>query len=112
MNMPELKTGMRVMHKNGKIGIVFADVGVIGYKGGYNLVAFLNYNLQDREGDSEWDVDKVYGGYVYHSGLLDLNDLGSLVWDRYDPNAAKIDELEATIKQAQEQLEELKKELK
>lgn len=112
MNMPELKTGMRVVHKNGKIGIIFADMGIIGYKGGYNLVNSLNTNLQDRDGESEWDVDKVYGGYVYHSGLLDLSQLGSLVWDRYDTATAKINELEATIKQAQEQLEELKKELK
>lgn len=110
-----LRTGMRVVHRNGEVGIVFKDVSTIGYKDGFDCLKGYDENLyileRDWDGCADWDIMKVYDGYSQHTNLINFNKLGELIWERKEETEQQkqIRELQETIKKAEEQIEKLKK---
>lgn len=105
-----LRTGMRVVHRNGKVGIILKDIDVIALENGYNNVESYSDRIIVHSYDESWDIMKVYGGYQNNRKVLDFNELGQLVWERKEETEQqkRIRELQETIKKAQYQLEELK----
>lgn len=103
----KLTTGMRVVHKNGEVGIVLKDIGVIVYKDGFNLIS-------DFDDFEVWKLNKVYKGYEAHAKVLDHANLGELIWERKEETEQqkRIRELKETIDNASKQLEELMREMK
>lgn len=108
-----LTTGMRVMHRNGKVGIVLKDIDTIVYQDGFNCLNDYNTTLLhfiNRQSE-KWDIIKVYDGFTQHSFVLNHEALGNIIWERVEetPQQAQIRELQDTIKKAQAQLDELQK---
>lgn len=110
-----LRTGMRVVHRNGMVGIVFKDVGVISYGpvAGFNSLKNYEYfeeSFCEDEVDYAYLVDKVYAGYQ-DGYIINFNKLGELIWERKEETEQQrqIRELQDTIKKAQEQIENLQK---
>ena len=110
-----LRTGMRVVHRNGMVGIVFKDVGVISYGSvaGYNsLKGFEYFEESSCEDDVDYAylIDRVYEGYQ-DSFIINFNKLGELIWERKEETEQQkqIQELQETIKKAQDQIERLQK---
>lgn len=108
----KLTTGMRVVHKNGKVGIVLKDIDLIAYKGGYNFIS--DFDAEDCNDPEGWKLDKVYQGYKANAKVLDYARLGELIWERKEETEQqkRIRELKETIDTASKQLEELMKEKK
>lgn len=111
-----LTTGMRVMHRNGEVGIVLKDIGVLSYRNnGFNYLDDYGFTLSylDRDWDDtgEWDIVKVYEGFTQDSRVIDHKELGELLWERVKetPQQKQIAALQQTIKKAQAQLDELQK---
>lgn len=85
MKKEDLKTGMRVVYANGEVGIVLADVDVIGLKdGGYVFISQHDHNLSQVEANTEdgWHVVEIYEGYVRNANVLDFDRKGALIWAR------------------------------
>lgn len=107
-----LTTGMRIVHRNGDVGIILKDIGCIAEEDGFcsldDFAEFLYFDdgyVQDRE----WDIVKVYEGFTLNSRVLDFGALGKLLWEeKKSEKDLKIEELEKTIAEAQKQLQELK----
>lgn len=106
-----LRTGMRVVHRNGKIGIILKDIDVIALENGYNSVKSYSDRLLVHFYDDGWDIMKVYEGYQNNRKVIDFNELGELIWERKEETEQQkqIRELQETIKKAQEQIEKLQK---
>lgn len=110
-----LRTGMRVVHRNGDVGIVLKDIKCIAEQDGFcNLANYsesLSYHNSDRRITSKWDIVKVYEGFTLDNRILDFKSFGCLIWERKEETEQQkqIRELEETIKKAQEQIENLHK---
>lgn len=83
MKKSEVKTGMRVKHRNGDIGIILKDIEVIVYKDGYNNFSDCHYSESlesiDRE-DSDLDIVEVFRGFTQHSDVFNHDVVGETIW--------------------------------
>lgn len=109
-NVDEFRTGMRVVYRNGEVGIVLKDIKVIGLQGAFNSLPEQYEFEKDEDG---WTIDEVYSGFKNHSSVLVFEKKGALLWKREVETEAqkRVKELEQTILNAQKQLAELKKEI-
>lgn len=106
-----LTTGMRIVHRNGDVGIILKDIGCIAEEDGFcNLDDFAE-SLHYYDGyyrEKEWDIVEVYEGFTLNTCVLNFQRLGKLLWKEKSEKDLKIEELEKTIEEAQKQLQELK----
>jgi hypothetical protein len=98
-----LRTGMRVKYSNDQIAIVLKDIGILAMDDGFNFLSHLDDHLQDKDNDdnTEWSIDSVYEGYEGNSNILDLKNLGTLIWKREDKSPEQI-QLGVLLKQISE----------
>lgn len=122
MKKEDLKTGMRVIYANGGVGIVLADINVIGLKGGgFCYADDFDENLKHLYTNDEdgWYLVKVYEGFDRSVFVLDFNKMGRLLWERkpeksesqkqLDNVMAKLAELQKEAEQLQETIKKEKK---
>lgn len=105
----DFKTGMRVVHRNGDVGIVLKDIGVIAYIDGFNVLSSFNSMLcEDRE---EWDIVEVYEGYTKNRRLVDFSQKGKLIWKESTETQAQkeLRTLQEQISKLQEQANKIQK---
>lgn len=84
MKKSEVKTGMRVKHRNGEIGIILKDIDTIVYKDGYNNFSDEHYSedlesIEDFD-DAAWDIVEVFRGFTQHSEVFNHNVVGETIW--------------------------------
>lgn len=106
----DLKTGMRVVHRNGEVGIVVKDLDVIIFKSGRNSLQNYTEDLLNSVHHA-YDISEVHLTSIGY--FLDLEVLGDLLWKREEKSPEQI-EAEAISKEIsvlQSRLDELSKKL-
>lgn len=103
MKKSDLKTGMRVRFKNGRIYIVIRDYDTASY--GHQDVLFVNnvgfmvgsdYREDLLYRDDNYSVSEVYSSPV-DSYFLDIERKGRLLWERQEPKEMTLEEIEAEL---------------
>jgi hypothetical protein len=98
-----LRTGMRVKYNNDQTAMVLKDIGILAMDGGFNFLSHLDDDIQDKDNNdnTEWSIDSVYEGYEGNSNILDLKNLGKLIWKREDKSPEQV-QLDILLKQISE----------
>ena len=103
MKKSDLKTGMRVRFKNGRIYIVIRDYDTASY--GHQDVLFVNdfgfmvgsdYGEDLLYRDDDYSVSEVYAS-PSDSYFLDLERKGRLLWERQEPKEMTLADIEAEL---------------
>jgi len=85
MKKSELKTGMRAQYRNGEIKFVYITDCSEGYftnaNSKHTLISSFNDDLFN-DGDDEFDIVKVYDVPKHPYRVINLNELGGLLWER------------------------------
>jgi hypothetical protein len=112
----DLKTGMRVVYRNSKVGIILKDIGVIALGGGgFSRITEYNSNFIWGENcnvdNSDWDIIKVYGGFTEDSKVLNHSYLGRILWERKEQSPAQkeLEALKQKSKELNDQIAKLEK---
>ena len=90
MNKSDLKTGMRVEHRNGRMSIV-----VLGIDGGDRIVNersrdgldYYDDNFNNNKNYHEFDFVRIYDkpDYIDIPNLFNIELKGELLWERQEP---------------------------
>ena len=105
MSMPELKSGQRVVYRNGVRGIVLRDLDIIAIEGGgFNRLSGMGMNSVQ-----QWTIDYVYDK-PSNGDMLNFNVRGLMVWDIENEEAlSAIKDLDVKLAELSEQVEAIKK---
>lgn len=95
-----LKTGMRVVLRDGRTFIVMKDVDGVGYivsESCHNPLDYYTEGLEEKYGSTRLDIVEVYS-FSSQSGLLNLREKGTLLWKRETPEQKRVKEINEEIK--------------
>lgn len=114
----DLKTGMRVVHRNERVGIVLKDGGIIYYPACstetlsfFTNISSLEDGLSSRLFEA-WDIIEVYSGYL-DGWIMNIKELGDLLWKREEksPEQIEAEKIAKEIESLKLRLEELSKKI-
>lgn len=113
----DLKTGMRVKLREGKLDIIFIDTNDGGIvTDGKTWTPLRNYSedLIANFGNGDYDIVEVYSQPTVPTELGNVNVKGSLLWKREGKSQAQIDleKLQQQIKELSEQAKVLEQSIK
>lgn len=110
----DLKTGMRVVRPCGKVGLIVKDLDIISYEDGryVDLSSYTEDMTYKYAALREFDIDTVYSGTTT-SYLMDLKQLGKLLWKREEksPEQIEAENITKEIESLKLRLEELSKKI-
>lgn len=110
MNKSDLKTGMRIVTRNGSEFIVLENVMTpsrtvqnmyVKKDGGFMSEGLYNEDLTAKSGQKEWDIVKVYvqnqGEYLDAAVISGDIECMDLIWERDDKKEMTIQEIEKEL---------------